>query len=364
MKKDKPFKKVPGGGKNILAPSYLWMAKDHLLCVNTTLFYDESYRRFFFKDIQAIFFQKTAAGFVWMAFYAALTLFFIALAVFSGEDAANFGVMVPLLLIAFLLARSIFSTGSCRLWIQTDSGVELIKSVTSRRRAKQLLAQLRPLIEQAQGGKFDPETLNEAQNGPTIDQGGLFEAARRKRLEASGQNYQARQQTAPMRRQFHKPLYVLTLISGCFSLSEFAFHSLFVDFIGMFVSLFCKLLVVVALVRQTKTDLPASLKNTTWVTGGLHLVLTVLSYVVLMMVFVESPDIAGNHWLLFKALSEMPPDENTFLLVYSITHIAGSFVLGALGLTLALKYESPKKIIESSSSISSASTSAPVSEDS
>ncbi|ACL02672.1 hypothetical protein Dalk_0969 [Desulfatibacillum aliphaticivorans] len=363
MKKDKPFKKVPGGGKNILAPSYLWMAKDHLLCVNTTLFYDESYRRFFFKDIQAIFFQKTISGFVWMGFYLFISLL-MGWGVVSGGPQAAAALLTPLFIFILLLVRRIYLWGSCKFWIQTESGVELIKSVNSRRRAKQLLAQLRPLIEQAQGGKFDPETLNDAQTGPTIDQGGLFEAARRKRLEASGQNYQAQKQTAPIRRQFHKPLYVLTLISGCFSLSEFAFHSLFVDFIGMFVSLFCKLLVVVALVRQTKTDLPASLKNTTWVTGGLHLVLTVLSYVVLMMVFVESPDIAGNHWLLFKALSEMPPDENTFLLVYSITHIAGSFVLGALGLTLTLKYESPKKIIESSSSISSASTSAPVSEDS
>ncbi|SHJ23692.1 hypothetical protein SAMN02745216_01272 [Desulfatibacillum alkenivorans DSM 16219] len=334
MKINKPFKKMPGGGRNIFAPSYLWMANDHLLCVNTTLFYEESYRRFFFRDIQAIFIQNTVAGYAWMASYSLLVLLFGWWTVSGGVETAGF--IVPLAVFSFLLARSIFSKGSCKFWIQTDSGVELLKSVNSRRRAKKILAQLRPLIEQAQGGNFAPETLGDASGRPTIDHGGLFEADRKAQNKTPGKGAPApTQQTAPPRRQFHKPLYALFIISAGMTGLEFLFSSLLMEFCGGLIFLAIGALVIMALVRQGGGAVSSGLRTLTWISGGFALIAFGAGYITFMAVIIQNPDIGNNHWLILKTMAEMSPKENSLLFALSIFHIIGCSFLGVTGLVLA-----------------------------
>ena len=56
-----PLRQRSGFGIISTSRSNLWLAKDHLLCVETEG-YTESYKRFFFQDLQAITLRRTSRG--------------------------------------------------------------------------------------------------------------------------------------------------------------------------------------------------------------------------------------------------------------------------------------------------------------
>src|SRR5436305_13755595 len=73
--------------------SSLWLGKDHLLCIDTNG-YTETYKRFYFRDIQALVIRKTERH-KWMA------LIFALLAV---------GFFLPTVLNSAVVARYIFGS--------------------------------------------------------------------------------------------------------------------------------------------------------------------------------------------------------------------------------------------------------------
>ena len=84
--------------------SSLWLGSDHLLCIDTTG-YTENYKRFYFRDIQAIVIRKTEAWkFVALAL-GALTGAFSLVAALQKESSLLyvFGVIASLFAIAFVI---------------------------------------------------------------------------------------------------------------------------------------------------------------------------------------------------------------------------------------------------------------------
>ena len=130
--------------------SNLWLGPDHLLCVETEG-YTESYKRFYFRDIQAITLRKTAR----MGVIATVTgllagLFsFVALAVAAIEAKWVFGILAGICAIPFLLNLLYGPSCACRL--QTAVQTEDMPSMGRVRRARKVIARLRPLIAGAQG---------------------------------------------------------------------------------------------------------------------------------------------------------------------------------------------------------------------
>ena len=58
------YTKLPGPSAGWSGRTRLWLAEDHLLEVNSTLF-TERYHRFFLHDIRSVLAQRTKAGFYW-----------------------------------------------------------------------------------------------------------------------------------------------------------------------------------------------------------------------------------------------------------------------------------------------------------
>src|SRR5438270_7546384 len=72
-KQEKEYRRLPGRGYRrqgswIAATrtiSTLWMSKDHLLCIDSMGGYSEDYKRFYYRDIQAIIVRKTKKHRIW-----------------------------------------------------------------------------------------------------------------------------------------------------------------------------------------------------------------------------------------------------------------------------------------------------------
>ena len=137
--------------------SSLWLGKDHVLCIDTSG-YNESYKRFYFRDIQALVIRKTERQ-KWSALIVAvLAIGFFLPAALSTEVILKYvfggiaGFFVLVLLIDLALGPS--SAGQIRTAVQ----IEDLPSLNRLRRARKVLDRLRPLVVAAQG-ELRPEEI-------------------------------------------------------------------------------------------------------------------------------------------------------------------------------------------------------------
>jgi hypothetical protein len=137
------------------ARTRLWLAKDHLLSVDYQ-WYSEDYKRFYFRDIQAMIIRKTRTGRTINEVLTPLTCIVVALAVSlsiaSGFDDgfAIFWWIIGAVLLAFLVANIIMGP-TCKCYMKTAVQTEELPSLRRLRRTRKVLARVRPLIVAAQG---------------------------------------------------------------------------------------------------------------------------------------------------------------------------------------------------------------------
>lgn len=149
-----PYRRFPGRASHVISVLTLWEGDTHLLLVNSWP-WGESYRRFFFADIQAVILRRTKRRMVINIVLAGL-LFLIAAPLLAamvqnpGETGwlVSAGVVTGLLLI-FLLVNSLRGPG-CTMHIQTTLLCDQIPTVRRLRRARQILARIQPRIAAAQ----------------------------------------------------------------------------------------------------------------------------------------------------------------------------------------------------------------------
>ncbi len=130
--------------------SSLWLADDHLLCIDSNG-YTETYRRFYFRDIQALILQRTARGEIVNAILGFIALLFVV-----------FCLLVTVLLarIVFGAVAGLFGLGvlvnwlcgpTCKCLLRTAVQEEELPSLSRVRWARRAVARLGERIAGAQG---------------------------------------------------------------------------------------------------------------------------------------------------------------------------------------------------------------------
>lgn len=154
----------------------LWLGKDHLLSIDSSG-YTEEYKRFYFRDIQAITLCGNQRRVVWNWILSVLLipcLTWIATALFSVGP-LNAGLMITALIVTSffaipLIANNLFGP-TCNCYLRTAVQIEELASISRFGRARKALAQLRPLIAEAQGElpvEEIPTRLRALAQGPEI----------------------------------------------------------------------------------------------------------------------------------------------------------------------------------------------------
>lgn len=147
--------------------SSLWLGKDHLLLVDTEG-YSESYKRFYLRDIQAIILRRTNRRLV-LAMITGLIASLLGLAAIAIDDIAGkwvFIVLVSIVGIPFVL--NFFYGPTCACKLQTAVQTEDLPSLSRVRRARKVLARIRPLIADAQGQLTSEEVSARMQEQPSV----------------------------------------------------------------------------------------------------------------------------------------------------------------------------------------------------
>jgi len=137
--------------------SSLWLGKDHVLCIDTNG-YNESYKRFYFRDIQALVIRKTDRHKWWGLIFVVLALGFFLPAAISSEVVIKyiFGSIAGFLVLLLLINLALGPASACQ--IRTAVQIEDLPSLNRMRRARRVLERLRPLVAAAQG-ELRPEEI-------------------------------------------------------------------------------------------------------------------------------------------------------------------------------------------------------------
>ena len=167
MKTQFPYTKLPGVRRGFVRKAALWEGSDHLFSVSGTRF-SENYRRFYYRDIQALVVQKRPqAGSVgaWLLTVLSCGIFALFASLRNvGSAAYRAGVWFPTAILAvYLIYRLILSLGySCRCHIQTAVTREELPSLYRIWNARKALNRIRAKITEAQGTLAgDPQILAE-----------------------------------------------------------------------------------------------------------------------------------------------------------------------------------------------------------
>jgi hypothetical protein len=152
--KEKEYRRLPGRGVRrqgiaTAARARLWLGRDHLLSVAAQWF-SEDYKRFYFRDIQAIIIRKTNVGRNINAVLGILACLTLILAAITSDAASVFWWIITGAFAAFLLGNALMGP-TCVCHLQTAVQTEELPTLRRLGRVRKVLARLRPLIAAAQG---------------------------------------------------------------------------------------------------------------------------------------------------------------------------------------------------------------------
>lgn len=142
----------------------LWLGPDHLLCVDSSG-YSETYKRFYFRDIQAVTMQESKRRTVWNVILAVPVVVSLAglLTNLSSTPMNNAAAIVWLIFSVIflvpLLTNNIFGS-TCVCHLRTAVQIEELPSLCRVRKTRRVLDKIRPLIIAAQGGELSAEAVS------------------------------------------------------------------------------------------------------------------------------------------------------------------------------------------------------------
>jgi hypothetical protein len=153
---EKVYRRLPGRTSGFLNYSRLWLGPDHLLFARTTVF-SEEYKRFYFRDIQAVVTRRTELREILSAFFAFTAIVFGVLSIFTDP---GWQIFLLLMAGAFFVALLVnwLRGPTCICHVRTAVQTEELSPLKRFRSARKVIDRLRPNIEKAQG-PLAPELL-------------------------------------------------------------------------------------------------------------------------------------------------------------------------------------------------------------
>ena len=146
------YRRLPGKRRTLGGSSTLWISEDHLLLVKSTRV-AEQYRRFYFRDIQAVLIREKRfslkRNILDMVFWLGIVWIYLAHAPLT----ALFG--------AAVLLYKRFSGPYCVCHIQTAVQTKPLPSLYRLRVAEEVLNRIAPLIESAQAREVEESSPSE-----------------------------------------------------------------------------------------------------------------------------------------------------------------------------------------------------------
>jgi hypothetical protein len=318
----RPYKRIGGTGKSMSGSATLWEGEDHLLVAEVTG-YVETYKRFFYRDIQAVVVQETRGRLFG-------NLILCAAGALAGWPALTYPEAVSTMLpvVAFFLLFAMVNTlmgPTCAVRLVTAVNVERLRSLQRARAARKFVARVAPRIDAAQGRIDDIDALLQNMAPEQASLPAQPSAAQGERAEES-----------PMASlRFHR-LTAACLVGLCLAiLLHVLFHNA-ATVVAECIALVALLLSsVLALIAQRGRLILPSLRRWTLAVFAFELGLYGLAYVLMIVASmrVGKNEVTPYH-RMFRELTDMSSDGLFSVFTMHIAVAAGGLVLLVTGLAV------------------------------
>jgi hypothetical protein len=332
IRSEKEYIRLPGRAFSMRTRARLYMGKDHLLSVHNAG-YTESYKRFYFKDIQAILAQKTTDGVTWSIAFAIGTVAWILMALIIDEPVFSFffgWLPAGVLLLSFLI--NVLRGTTCVSYIYTAVTTEKLRSLSRLRNAQRVMNQVRPFIDNAQGRLTD-EALSEKVAALTGDSTAEIKqrTVQQEKIETA-RFYNGR---------FHEILFYVLFLFGLQDFMKFFFNHSALSFFGWLIFLAIGALVIIAIVKQHTSIMRKErwLVGITWSTLCYLFIYFNVSYFMIIFASLKNPELVQHELEMIKIFAQRSPLENIYILSFYIVSMVYCFATVTMGLFLLQRYK-------------------------
>ncbi len=328
-KKEKIYKKLPGKRSSIFGTHTLWEGPDHLLSVTTTMA-SESYKRFYYQDIQAFVSRKTVAGKVSnVIFGVGCPLLFLMGRQIGLDDGGWFFVGLGVLGIVLFVINLILGP-TCVVYLRTAVQKEKLPALNRLGKVRKCLERLTPIIEAAQGSISRDDIQAQAARGKRAPKPPKQTAPTRAGAESP----------AVVRHgdgTVHKVLFAVLFMGALAMAASLAFKHIAISISAMLICIGALVLAIIAVVKQHESDLKRPLCTTTWVALGYLCIVLLRDYVFSMIATFRNPEFPFNQWEALKNSARMSFADDPVTVGVYLFFIIGGFVLSIYGMFLAFK---------------------------
>lgn len=324
--KAKEYRRLPGRGRSLIGYGTLWLGKDHLLSLSNHIF-SEDYKRFYFRDVQALIVRKTVRGRVWNILLGSLAALFTLIAI-QGDIGWTFsGICAVIFFFSFLI--NVLRGPTCVSHLRTAVHMEKLPSLHRLRTASNAINILKPLIEEAQGKLTHPEL--EAK---------LAELSHASAYTVEYGNAAAKvtQHTRHYNGRFHEILFYLLLVMAFLGCADLLYNDIAITLARMVLFIGLIVFVILALIKQNDTDTRQEVRGLTWGTLGYLWIDIYVSMMYSVMISGQNPKAPINTWEMIKAVSAISYLDSPFLMGISILSIVCSLSLGICGIVFLGKF--------------------------
>lgn len=326
------YTRLPGSGISRKGGSFLtatrtncrlWLGDDHLLQVESAGGYSESYKRFYFRDIQVIYLQKTNSWLMANLVLGLATGAFLLWTLMVKDHAGVIALGIVTGCFGLLLLVNALRGPTCACHLQTAVHGEELPSLRRRRNTEKVLARIKPLIEAAQGSAT-AETLA-PQYATLLEKTHATPAV-------PGQFSRVVDPTLSVYRSHaHQVLFLALLAHALANLLNIVLPSIPVVLLNLLTGATLAGAVLIALVKQHQTDLLPAVRALTWVTGVFVGLGYVTGYIV-MVLMAPGHNQDGTQWGYIKAIADLRPMQTTWWLAILFTTATVAGLLGGIGL--------------------------------
>ena len=317
----KEYTRLPGKKKNFLIGyNELWLGYDHLLYIFSR-FGIEDYKRFYFKDIQAVITRKTATGKIQNLVLFILCILFSLMALYLKGGWSVFNWSMAGLMSVFLMINWLRGP-TCVSHLQTAVQTEKLHSLYRLKTAKKVMNRLRLLVEKAQGKLAREDIREKGVKASTVK---ISPVPTDMADLSTGQDGM----------KVHKILFTILIFDGLVTYLDFFYNHVTITFFGIIISIAACVLAIMALVRQHGSNLKSSMRMITWTAFVCLCINMFIGYIFYFVVVFRNPKISHNQWELIKTISQMSPGDSPMMMGIYIFSICSFLILGLSGLIIS-----------------------------
>jgi hypothetical protein len=318
------YRRLPGKGRSLVSWHTLWLGEDHLLAVQTSG-YHESYRRYYFKDIQAIVSCRTTRGRNW-SIVLALLLLLTAGGALATRSADMGGVwLVPGICLLAALVSNLYLGPTCVAVLQMPLAGYELPSIRRLRTAQRLRDRIHPFIAATQG-EMTAELANRSFAPAVQESVPLRPEPIAPLAPAPGSPDAPRYGGRP-----HRLLFGLLLVDALYTSFQVFYQTGVLAVVNSLMILAQFGLIITALVKQSSHPLPRAVRRLTWVALA-NLLVSLMAFSIYSFI----------HFFTAAMTTGTPPPSGTlptlripdhpFLMGVAMVNVVVSVVCGVAGL--------------------------------